>query len=324
MYNILHKYKSVILFALKLVIIGGAYLFIAHKISSNVIFSNTDSITFLKKNLFSNFWVAMALFSFTLINWSLEILKWQNLIDSFKSISLHAAAKQSLASLTASLLTPNRVGEYGAKAMYYHKEERYKVLFLNLISNASQMWVTLIFGLIGILTLSQKTIFTFDISWPSLFLGIGFSFFIFKLIPSKIIMPYWMKLKRNFLKISWKIHRKNMALSIFRYLVFSHQFYFLLVVFGIELDYSITISLIFSMYLIASIIPGFVVFDWLIKGSVAIYLFGLFEVPELITLSITSLMWLLNFAIPSILGSYFVLTFNQNSSLTVLPKSIKA
>ena len=323
MYNNLHKYKSVILFALKLLIIGGAYYFIVDKISSNSIFSQTDSLAFLQKNLFDNFGIVLVLLSFTLANWFFEILKWKNLISSFKHISFNDAAKQSLASLTASLLTPNRVGEYGAKAIYYAKQERYKVLFLNFIGNLSQLSITIFFGLIGILLLSTNSLFSFQISWQILVYVFAISCLLFFIIPSTIWMPYWIKIKRNYKKISLKKQQINIGFSLVRYLIFSHQFYFLLLVFGINLDYSLSMSLIFAMYLFASVIPSFVVFDWLIKGSVAVSLFSLFDIPELVILSITSLMWLLNFAIPAVLGSYFVLTFNRSAPIPVLTKSTK-
>ena len=64
-----------------------------------------------------------------------------------------------------------------------------------------------------------------------------------------------------------------------------------------------------SMYLLASIIPSLAVFDVLIKTSVAVYLFSFLDVDELTILSISTLMWLLNFILPSMFGSYFVLNF---------------
>ena len=67
--------------------------------------------------------------------------------------------------------------------------------------------------------------------------------------------------------------------------------------------------LVFAMYLIASTIPSLPMFDWLIKGSVAVFVFGLIGVNELVIVSITSIMWLLNFALPAVIGSYFVINF---------------
>jgi hypothetical protein len=93
-------------------------------------------------------------------------------------------------------------------------------------------------------------------------------------------------------------------------LVFSHQFYFLLRLFGVETDYITLMALITSMYLLASIIPGLALLDWLIKGTVAIWVFSFLGVNELIVVTITLLMWLLNFGLPAVIGSYFVLNFN--------------
>ena len=65
-----------------------------------------------------------------------------------------------------------------------------------------------------------------------------------------------------------------------------------------------------SMYLLASIIPSIFIFDVVIKGSVAVYLFSIVGVNELTVLCIVTLMWLLNFVTPSVFGSYYVLNFN--------------
>ena len=63
------------------------------------------------------------------------------------------------------------------------------------------------------------------------------------------------------------------------------------------------------MYLFASIIPTLALFDWLIKGSIAVWLFGFVGVNEIAIISITTIMWLLNVALPGIVGGFFVLKF---------------
>jgi hypothetical protein len=65
-----------------------------------------------------------------------------------------------------------------------------------------------------------------------------------------------------------------------------------------------------SMYLLASIIPSIFIFDVVIKGSVAVYLFSIVGIDEFTILSIIMIMWLLNFVLPSFFGSYYVLNFN--------------
>jgi len=46
---------------------------------------------------------------------------------------------------------------------------------------------------------------------------------------------------------------------------------------------------------------------------VAVSLFQFLGVDEMLVLCVTGLMWVLNFAVPSLIGSYFVLTFNRSS-----------
>ena len=102
-------------------------------------------------------------------------------------------------------------------------------------------------------------------------------------------------------------------LSTLRYLVFSYQFFFLMSLFEIELGYLESMSIISSMYILSSVIPSIFIFDVVVKSGVAVYLFSFVGVDEIIVLSITTLMWLFNFVLPSILGSYHVLNFNPRT-----------
>ena len=65
-----------------------------------------------------------------------------------------------------------------------------------------------------------------------------------------------------------------------------------------------------SMHLLASVIPSIFIFDVVIKGSVAVFLFTYLNINEVTILSTVLIMWLLNFVLPSLFGSLFVLNFN--------------
>jgi len=96
---------------------------------------------------------------FSVLNRYLEILKWKNLVLVIEKISLYTATKQVLAGVTAGLFTPNGIGEYAGKALYFPKSETKRVLFLNLICNGIQMVLTIIFGLLGLLYLGYTLYF---------------------------------------------------------------------------------------------------------------------------------------------------------------------
>ena len=323
MYNIYQKYRSIIIILVKLLIVTAAFYFISKKIINTGSFSQSGFAQQIGSTFFTKPWILFSILGFTLANWFFEVLKWRTLVSSVKNISFFDAFKQSTSSLTASLLTPNRIGEYGAKAIYYNRFQRKKVMFLNLIGNLSQMFITVIFGLLGFVILYDYLNFTIDFHQVNSFIIIG-SILLTGLIiyrfKSYIQTVFISKILDYFREIPLNILGKSILYSFFRYLIFSHQFYFLLMLFGVELDYFTAMGAVFSMYFIASVIPGFVVFDFIVKGSIAISVFGIFGVPDMVVLGVTTIMWLLNFALPAIIGSYYVFAFEMPSPAKVIVK----
>ncbi|WP_420571896.1 lysylphosphatidylglycerol synthase domain-containing protein [Kordia sp.] len=313
------KKKQLITFTIKIAIVIGATYFIYNKLMHN---AQLDFNTFLSQvktsKLFHSITIFILVFS-TFLNWFLEIVKWKTLVNHIKTITFWQSTTHTLGSLTASLFTPNRIGEYGAKALYFPKAQRKRILGLNFLGNSAQLLATVVFGLIGFSFFVYE--FSIELPWRKItrmiFLVVFFGGIF--LLGSKqkrfqIKGFSWERLKSFIKKVGFSIHLKNISFSVIRYLIFSHQFYFLLLVFGLNTSYGITMSAITAMYLITSVIPMLFIFDVVVKGSVAVWLFGYLHVPELSILSVVLLMWILNFVFPSILGSYFVLSFNTSTT----------
>jgi hypothetical protein len=64
-----------------------------------------------------------------------------------------------------------------------------------------------------------------------------------------------------------------------------------------------------TVYFLASVVPSFQFLDFALKGSLAIYFFGLLGVNEWIVVFVTMLMWFLNVVLPVVFGSYYVMIF---------------
>lgn len=318
--NLHYKTKQFFFVLIKLSIVVGAFYFIYSKITENGNLNFTDFISFLKKNHTFSIKTVVFLIFLSGFNWFFEILKWQYLVKTIKPISFRSAVIQSLSALTTSLITPNRIGDYGAKAMYYLKPLRTKIVMLNLLGNLAQMAITTFFGCIGFILFSNR--YAIDINYYKIS-RIAIVIFIISIFAVFGITQKRYKIKGfsiatilNFLKsINIKTHIIILLLSLIRYAIFSFQFYYLLTLFGINIDYINAMIVITSMYLLASIVPTISIFDVVIKGSIAVFLFSYLGVDELTILVISTLMWLLNFVIPSVIGSYFVLNFK-------LPKPI--
>ena len=309
-----YKTKQFFFVLIKLSIVVGAFYFIYSKLTENENLQFGDFLTFLKEKGTFSAKNIIFLILLSIFNWFFEIVKWKYLVKTLKQISFRDALEQSLGGLTASLITPNRIGDYGAKAIYYTKLQRKRIVLLNLLGHMAQMTITTVFGMIGLIIFINR--YQIDVNYYRVtrfaFLLIIISLFAILGVKHKQLNIKGYSINRliDYIKqIPVKIHSTNLFLSLVRYLIFSFQFYYLLSIFGVDVTYSKAMIVITSMYALASIIPSISIFDVVIKGSIAVFLFGYVEVNELTILSIITVMWLLNFAIPSIFGSYFVLNF---------------
>lgn len=319
-----YKTKQFFFVLIKLSIVIGAGYFIYKKLTSNAQLDFSVFMQFLTKNdVFSPKTIFFLLF-LTIFNWFLEIKKWQNLVSIIKKITFFESFKQSLASLTASLFTPNRIGDYAAKAIYYKSSNRPKVLLLNLLSNMAQMAATLLFGLVGFFIFTS--VYEVNVSYYKLVRILTYIIIILVIVGfgatyrKFYIRGYSINNVLRFVRdLPPKKHGINILFSILRYLVFSFQFFYLLQLFKVNLSYIDSMVIISSMYLLVSIIPTIFIFDVVVKGSVALFLFDLAGVNNLTILCVTTLMWLLNFVLPSVFGSYYVLNFNTSTAFKTNP-----
>ncbi len=308
MISILHKTKQFLVVLIKLLIVGGAFYFIYNQLANNDKLDWQKFIVLFQKNQSIGGIAFILLLS--VLNRFFEILKWQNLVTFIHKISLSEATKQVLGALTAGLFTPNGIGEYAGKALFFDKSNTKKVIFLNLICNGIQMILTVIFGIFGLLYFNaQYNVIT----TKTVVLLFGFVIVLILVLFSvkKITIKGYSieKLIHKINEIPKSIHQKNIFLGICRYMVFSHQYYFLFLGFDVDLPYLTMIATISSVYFLASSLPTFQFLDFAVKGSVAVYFFGILGVNEWIVIFISTLMWFLNVVLPVVIGSYFVLNF---------------
>lgn len=302
MISIPYKAKQFAVFIIKLLIVIAAFYFIYDQLAHNdkldwerflVLFHKNQSVAGISFILF-----------FSFLNRYLEILKWQNLAQVVREISVYEATKQVLAALTLGVFTPVGVGEYAGKALYFEKKDTKNIIFLNLICNGIQIVATGFFGLLGMLLLGYWL-------WSLGILAFTIVFLLFSYFTKSIAIKGHSieSLLERINEIPKKIHRKNFLLGMCRYLVFSHQYYFLFLAFDVDLSYITLMASITTVYFLASVIPSFQFLDFALKGSLAVYFFGLLGVNEWVVIFVTTLMWFLNVVLPVIIGSYFVLIF---------------
>jgi hypothetical protein len=310
-----HKSKQYLLVTLKVFILGITFWYIYSKVTN----ADSQTLAALFRSLRPEKGGSILLFVVLAVtNWALEIVKWKTIITPVKRISFSEASKQSLAALTTSLATPNRIGDYGAKAYFFPSKKRKQVLLLNFIANATQMTTTLLFGSIGLIIVISSYSISFStlhmLVFITILIALGITGFIFK---EKELVVKGLSLKNIFTyikKLPMPLKRSVWTYSLLRHACFSFLFLQVLGFFEAEIAISQAYPLIFAMYLLVSVVPTLFLLDVVVRGGVAVWLFSFAGVPELTVLCTVLTMWLLNFVIPALIGGFYLITYKPASS----------
>jgi hypothetical protein len=314
-----HKATQLLWATLKILIVVLAGYFIYSKLNRSGLINLQFQLSEI--NTSSLYFYIIVILLFTSANWLFEFKKWQVLVGYIRQLSFRESAQQTLTAHLAGFVTPAKAGDYGAKALYYPKEQRKKILFLNFIGNMYQLLATLLVGFIGLGILALFTSGTAIFFWGlSIFMTLVF----YQILP-KVLKRFNWSLKGNAwhkIKSFWKaipkdIKRKTRLYSLIRYAIFAHQFYIILLMLGADIPYVFAMSCIAAMYILSSLIPVMQLLDVIVRGGVAVFVFSWYFVPEEIVLSTVLIMWLCNVVLPLLPGTIFLFKNKKRSSSTL-------
>lgn len=316
--NNLFRYLGILLKVLALVL---TFWFIYYRIFTT---KNLDEIqVYFSDHLQnkSNRWMFVVAVLLTFANWGLETFKWRYLILRIENISFLRAVKAVLSGVTLSVFTPNRIGEYAGRVVYINEGDRIKAALITVISSFSQLITTLLVGAFAFLFYME----TFQpdlVGSLSIYIGIQLYVVFFVLVILTFINTSFLTILLNrvtFLRQKFKKYiavfsyytqwdlLKVLGLSITRYLVFSVQYYLLLEFFGVELTPLQALILIPVYFLTLTAIPTITLAELGVREVVAITVFSVVSVNEIGLVSTSFTIWLINLAIPALIGVFFVL-----------------
>lgn len=306
--------KKKLLSALKWLIMIVAYGYLIYKLSNieywRELKSSFSSISLLQFFLLSGVFVLMPL------NWMLEIQKWRILTKNVIRLSFKDAMKSVLAGLNTGFITPGRFGEFAGRIIYLPSELRLTGTLLSLVNGFIQTFVITICGLISTYFYSARFKSSFDYSlylFSALILLVVFVaiYFLFPKIFRKLKEKKWaMKLQTMLSSLSeldYKTLISGFLISVFRFFIFCLQYYMLLWFFRIELTLVQALIGIPTMYLIVTYAPTLAASEAAVRASVAVLILGVFSNNEIGILLTGLLIWLINFIVPMMAGSVFVM-----------------
>ncbi|MBL7913792.1 MAG: flippase-like domain-containing protein [Bacteroidia bacterium] len=302
--------------------LGSAY-FIYVKIISRPDFD--EMLAGIKSALLnpSNSFILVTVGFLMLVNWLLETGKWKLLLQRFYPAGWLSCFRAVMSGVTVSIFTPNRTGEFAGRVMHMESGSRIKGAIAAIIGSMNQLLVTIIAGGMGLL-FSLNDFMNEDKVVIQLvgalilagMIGLIIIYFRLPLLGKIIAKTNALKKLALYARIFSLYTRYDLLkltmLSAFRYLVFSYQFILMLEFFGVSLPYLEAMRLITLIYLVMAVVPSIALSELTVRGSVALYFLSPVAANPAAILAATSVLWLINLAIPAILGALSVFYFRLN------------
>jgi hypothetical protein len=275
--------------------------------------------TFSKQLSFEALPYLISVLILMVINWWLEAIKWQLLMKPINVLTLIDSAKAVLIGLTTSIFTPNRIGEYLGRVFVSTTDKRWQAAVA--LSLGSILQMALIGGL-GIAAL----LYFFNVPTAQPILG-RLSYGLLCLVVTIMFLAYFYAgsivtfCQRHFKSVlaSFLPHLRFITFysnaklwvllvySMIRIAVYVFQYALLLRFFGVEVPIDLAICAILITYLFQTGLPLPTVLSLLARGEIALLIWNYFDVNELSTLATSYGLWVINVALPALLGMVLVL-----------------
>ncbi len=258
-------------------------------------------------------------------NWGLEARKWQKLVKPLEDISFLRSFSAILSGVSLSINTPNRIGEYGGRILYLSNRNKLKAIAATIVGSFSQLIVTIIFGLIGMIYYINNFPLIKDDGyfapnfWEKILVGVLIFICLLTILlyfRLQIIVAIFEKItlirkEKVFVQIILRYSTGDLEslllLSAIRYLVFSAQYLILLDAFGLEFIWWQGLLLNSVIYLVMALVPTIAIAELGLRGKVSIYFMGLLSANTAAIVAATVGIWLINLVLPAVLGSVLLL-----------------
>ncbi len=253
----------------------------------------------------------------SVFNFGLEALKWRLIGNLVEKFSIKTAIKAVLAGVAVSSVFPWRSGEFIARIAWLKEENRVKGAYFSIYSSMTQLFVTIALGFIGLLLFannSNSTFFSFTVQITSILVMVILILFLL-VFRNKVIQ--WIglivagsalaKYFKELISIPMHLLLQLIGLSFLRYLAFLIPYIILIGIKEPALSPLLIAKGIAVVFLLQSIIPGFLLSDLPVKGYIHITIFASIIADTWVVGNAVVIVFIANQIVPALLGAVILL-----------------
>ena len=263
------------------------------------------------------FWIVFLLM---FLNWGTEAKKWQLLISPLEKFSWLTSFKSVLAGCSVTMLTPNRIGEYGGRILYVQEHNRIKAISVTILGSISQLLITMFLGTCGLLFFNYIPGIDNKIPWLTSDLLVFFSicitlilgglFFRIQAIVSLMKrFAFLRNLARHLTVLDYFGNKQLLRILLFsfiRYIIFILQYVLLLNVLNVDVSIYMCFWLLTIFYLVLAVAPTIGFIELPVRAAASVELFKLYS-ENIVGIQAAALgIWVINLVLPAMIGSILI------------------
>ncbi|MDX2048378.1 MAG: lysylphosphatidylglycerol synthase domain-containing protein, partial [Chitinophagaceae bacterium] len=270
-----------------------------------------------------NAWQLWMVVMLMLVNWGIEARKWQVLLKGIQKISFLRSFKAILAGVSFALNTPNRIGEYGGRILYVEDGKRFKAVSLTIAGSFSQIIITLLMGTIGLVFLQDELSGSLGIESSAIWIK-----FLTGIVATVTLVCLLIYFRLNWLikgverlpglsrfvehisvleDLNVTILLRVLSLSFTRFMVFVIQYNLLLQAMQVDVTWWQGFWAVSVLFLLLAIWPTIALLELGLRWEYSLLLFKLFSKNTVGIYATATGIWLINLALPALIGSLFIL-----------------
>lgn len=254
-------------------------------------------------------WQWLVLFLLMFLNFWTESMKWKTVVENTHPINCIHALKIIFVSQAFAFFTPNRIGEYAGRTLFLESNHKAIGIAQMAWTSYAQLLITICFGCAAV------SIQMAYYPWLQHVWILGVQFILPFLVIIGIVLFFYQKKWKgrlgflNSIQITNTIKIQLLIWSIARYAIFISQYFWVAYLLKMDIAYSTLLLSLAILFLLLSILPTISITELVIRGQLFIMILVPFYTHTLNIVSLSSIIWGVNFLFPSIIGTCLLLSF---------------
>ncbi len=319
------KYKSAFFKVLKIVVIAAICMVIYSQAGFLVREWNTNSVSWAEVNLNMILLALLGLF----LNIFLECAKWIQLSKKIQKLTFLNTIKSILAGTALSIITPQRLGDVVGRLVGFDSDNYPRLIAVQLLGGMIQIAVVLTIG--GVSLISLNSVFSWiPVNYYTICSMLVFLLFLIILhvgifntkwtvavsgrIPLKGKLKEWLLSVNVINTFSISEIAYLYLLTVLRYLVYTCQLLLILEFLGQPSLNWINLGAVYLLFFIQAGVPLPPLFSLVVRGSIALQVWSMVDLPGFRPLIASYLLWLMNLGIPALLGASVLIYFKKENN----------